>query len=285
LVKQPAGFVCKGDREVPQQASPSRLLKVMLIGIAMALAVPVAMGSPTRAIHIGLEFIDTGRNGPPMWPFDLLPQEITDPGLAFSQDGGLVGWDESQCRRAIVIETERIFRQINDTDDVPNIRFHVGPVPEDLPGRRLNLLLGRADVPGLNLLGEAKQNALILEDIYPNDHEVAVVYLDAIARLPLVFERADHVINAVTGTVAHEVGHILTLEHVIAEQAPWPIMTFESLGLPVAARLAKRQFTIDNTDAVLTAVGSGPAADTNLDGQVDAADMGSLFGNWSLSDR
>lgn len=254
--------------------------------------------NPAGGYHIGLDFLTANVDPGDSFLFDFQPYTLTAPGNNFVAQGAFAGRTESEVQRRIALAVEDAFRTIPGlpANQISTIAIHLGPVPTNVAGRRLNIALGQSSSPIWTLLGEALQNGYNAGNI-PNDSYAAAAYLDEIDKLGngfVTYNTFDGAINSIAGTIAHEAGHVFGAEHVTItgnEPGPLPLMAIEPTGLPTSARLTVRQFdllpqyTPPNATRILNNADTVLQGDYNLDGLVDAADIGVLLAGFGQDDR
>ncbi len=263
--------------------------------------------------HFGLDFIETPIEAPrsfwpPDWPpgtnpgpFDFEPYPITNGSSPthFVADGGLAGWIERQVRREIAVRVDDAYRAIDtgDPDTTVGVAIYVGRVPQDVRGTRANVALGQISDPFWSFYGQGHSLYAIANDdyaaaiyldeidngVYLESDNRNTVYLDEMGNpvRVLTYDTADVALNAIVGTVAHEIGHTLGVGHVAAGNAePYPLMAIEFTGLPTEARTTVRRFSAANAARILREAGTFNRADFNGDHFVDGADISTLVDNF-----
>ena len=203
--------------------------------------------------HVGLQFLDEVFESIYQWGIDqssqldftFTPVTMTDPSSNAVMDGGLKSETEEDVRRAITLATEDAFRAVDTGDPNTTLRIaiHEGAVPTSIEGRRLNLILGEQEF--ITVLGFSTVGAAFDPVSFPNDADPSMVMLENIDELADVsYDTADSFINAITGTAAHEIGHLFDLTHVTAgTMQPLELMASGNTGLANAERLTVRRFT------------------------------------------
>lgn len=242
--------------------------------------------SAGQIYNVGLNFLDTTTEIPELpfavfedgeWTYDISfdPVQITSPTSYAVSDGGLVGWNEADVRKALRFQVEEAYRAVTSgmEGQTLNINFFLGPVPQSAPGRSLNVVLGSNDLSA-NLYGFTQTGAFFNETTYPDHAYAAAVFLntlDSIGGEPgIELSTPEAAFNNLAGTIAHEVGHLFDLEHVPAgDQEPYALMALGATGLDSAKRLTKRAFSAESIQQLSTAVPTSNVADFNLDGDVD----------------
>ena len=191
--------------------------------------------------------------------------------------GPLAG-NENQLRFEIAANIENLFASVDGNDGLSRqlaLRFHLGPVPESLPGRRINVVIGDSD--SASFLGFSTQNGAYSDSV-ANDDYAAYASLRQIDGLSgVTFANLPDIVNAAAGTIGHEIGHLLNLEHTgSTASAPFPLLATGSTSpaLSNADRLQPRFLTEADRATLLGGAGNpGPGtaspADLNLSGEVE----------------
>jgi hypothetical protein len=300
------------EREFLSPRDRSRYLPNRIGWITLVLLCSGAQGltvtRPTQGAsydqyHIGLEFVTTevGTDNSFVCTFAPYPLDGT---TNFVSQGGTGSLSADEVHRQVAMAVEDAFRAIDtgNPDRTVAIAIHDGKVNPELPGRRLNIALSQLGTPlppfdkppfggGCPvLLGQAKQGAF--GSAFPQDGYAAGVYLNHIDGLGdvgqfVIYDTLAEVVNGISGTTAHEVGHIFGAVHVTttAVANPQPLMAHEDTGLPTSARFTPRRFDTGNANTIRNNAGNVAFGDFNFDKSVDAADIGIMFANWELQDR
>lgn len=241
---------------------------------------------------IGLDFVTETIPSDASFFGDFAPYPLLEPTTNFVSQGGVGDLSEFELQREIVMAVEDAFRAIDALDENATVRIAIvhGALPTDLDGRRLNLAMAQSTL-GISLLGQAKAGAYNSD--FAQDGYAGVSYLDDIDAMGnngtfVVYDTLDKVVNGITGTTAHEIGHIFingSHTSTTPDADPQPIMATGSTGLPTSSRFEVRQFTDSNASIIRTRAGTTVLGDFNFDDSVDAADAGIMFTAWGMEDR
>ena len=288
-------------------ADIKRLSRIAAGSLIVALAVLVQSNAATgENYHIGLQILDEifvsiyqggfDENNNPDGTFT--PVLITDPSSNMVMDGGMVGWLEEDVRRAVVLATEDAFRAVDTGDPNTTLRLaiHEGVAPTSIEGRRLNVVFGENEHINGNFLGLTTTGAAFDPVQFPNDSDPSMVLLNHIDTMSAVtYDTAESFVNSVSGTAAHEIGHLFDLAHVpIGTVQPLELMASGPTGLDNPDRLLVRRFT-DTPDSqgtgetsvskLVDGIGTVHRADFNMDGTVNVyGDAVILVANFLRSD-
>lgn len=266
----------------------------LVCAVVTASAPLVARGQP---YWVGLDFIDSPTTSPPPFLTDFEPFPLTASTNNFVTQGALAGWTEDAAQRAIALAVEDVFRSIDVGDPSSTIRLGVtqGAVPDEFAGQRLNIAMAKP-TNTTTALGVTPRPG-DYNDSQASGTIVAAVFLDSVDALgssTVTYAAADGAINAITGTAAHEIGHVFGAAHVstfVGDPQPLPIMATGSTGLLDVHRLSERRFSdtlpsgSTNVDLLVSNIGTTLRGDFNFDLRVDSEDLDVLVANWGLTDR
>lgn len=257
----------------------------LLVAAIVALSCLSARGY--TSYHIGLDFVTAETDLGERFLTDMLPYQMTDPGNEMVMEGAFAGRTEDEVQRAIVLAVEDAFRGI-DAGTGQTVAIAIHPQLLDAGGapnvRKLNVAVGESTWPGFTLYGEALLGAANL-GIIGNGEYAAAVYPDEIDTLPVVYDTFEGAVNSIAGTTAHEIGHLFETVHQDAGPGPvYPIMSSGIEGLPNEARLTERIFFPTAAGTILANAVTVNRTDFNMDGSLDAADVGSIVSNWARDD-
>mgnify|MGYP006284172433 CR=1 FL=1 len=186
----------------------------------------------------------------------IKPWEMTASTTQFVTDGAFDGVSEANARAAIIDAVKRKFYSIpTPVNQVLDIEFRAEKVSG--PGT-VNVLLGQhnqSDRPDRQWFGYSQEGGGLGAEADGSSN--AVVLIDRIDSLLQVdFTTFDTAVNAVANVIAHEVGHLLRLEHVWADDRadgweetdpvvtdPYDVMATAVSGLPESGWIADNIFT------------------------------------------
>ncbi len=277
------------------------------IPVLLALVVALSGGSQLPAVMVvGVEFIDAPTYNPVLslpGVDNLLPFQFTDPSTNFSAHGALQGLSELQVRQAMTAAVQQIFRraEIDQPGRMLAVDIRLGAV-DAVVGTVHQVGRGLAD---FGLFGLAyPTGATFRPDLQPGSvytNALSLTLADAVNRIPVLdptlqFNQLEQVVQAVAGTVAHEIAHTLNVwnhDQGSPVNGIYPIMASGATMLPLSARLTERRFLdIPNTqfefpgppaggsliystpETLLRAAGTTFVSDFNFDGAVDGLDFG-----------
>jgi hypothetical protein len=233
---------------------------------------------------------------------NVFEYDFVGPSSPFAAQGALAGWSNQQLHGAIVDSVRRVFRsaEIGQPGYMLNVDIRLGGIPPELGTRHL---VGNVS-PEQIWLGSAEWNgAFTRPDLNPADPKyflydglnvTSATAVNTLAATGLAYTSPEHVINALTGTIAQEIAHTLGVAFDVPAgpyNGVYPIMASGVTGLPLEARRTARQFLdIPNTQPspqngisgplewsvteVLEAkVGLTSVTDFNFDGVTDASDL------------
>ena len=283
-----------------QQAALLAAVVVALFDVAEA-AATIAGG-----YHVGVDFIVASRSVPGFGGLNELnqvddmfhPALITDPASNAVTDGGLAGWTEAAAQRAVVLAIEDAYRAVDTGDPTTTlaVQIHEGALSAAGTGRRLNVVFGSNASVSSSDVGFSSLSAAYTPGSPPNGADAAVILLDHLDLLSGVeFTAADHAINNIAGTAAHEIGHLFNLKHVPAgAQEPHAIMATGNTGLSLPGRLTVRRFEAtpgtqagghSSASLLLSGIGTVAKTDFNMDGATTISGDGSVLrGNLGMTD-
>lgn len=228
------------------------------------------------------------------------PWLMTDPGSPFLTDGAFQGMTEQQVQQEIVRGVRDRFYSI-PTPPGKELNFDLVSRPVSGP-QSLNVAVGEYNLEGSfdHWLGQTDLNKA-LEN--PQGTVEAAVAVDEIATLEVVFDSPEKALNAIVNVTAHEIGHLFGLLHVCAAENcsdcasgcavatdPFDVMASATSGLPQSGWIENNIFTTvpdtqtsGNSSVSLLVKNAGlrQLGDTDLDGDVDAADLTQVLGNWT----
>jgi hypothetical protein len=261
-------------------------------------------------VTVGVHFVDSSE---PIDPLNIFPPHeahfiepwaLTAPSNAYVTQGAFAGWTEDQAEQAIFTEVkQRFFMVETPVGTALNVDFVRGQVSGS---GTVNVVIGqynfsREGVPGDHWFGVATLSGGLGAEADGTNN--AAVALDEIATLPGPFDDPNDAVYAISGVIAHEVGHLFGLEHVMASSGadeyepgdpivtnPFDVMATGPSGLPQSGWLERNLFTsVSNTQAggfssagkLESNLGLRVFGDTDNDGAVDSADSGTVLGNWT----
>lgn len=255
---------------------------VVAVTLLVAVWARVGFGANYR---FGLDFIETATPAPAGAGFlaaEFQPFPITNLSTNFVVDGGLAGWTEEEVRQQILLRVEDVYRAIDTGDPDTTVRFalYLGTVPQSISGSRYNVALGAGP---FSIWGE-QHNVSI-------DNYTAAVYLNKIdeafvANPNISWDTPEKVLNAISGTTAHEIGHrFLGDYHAPAgPEEPYDIMAIPATGLTTEARFTVRRFSDQTTALLLPEIGTVNRADFDMNDWVDGQDIDTLLANFGRTD-
>ena len=117
----------------------NRFFILLLLIITINVAAETARSD---AYHIGLDFVEEPVT---IFACDLVPYPILGSTTHFVTDGGVDGLTANEVFRKIVLAVEEPYRTLNVGAEgtTVGVVFHIGRVPQDVVGKRANVVFGR----------------------------------------------------------------------------------------------------------------------------------------------
>lgn len=302
---RPWGACQESGKELPAWTRLSPRIQFIIMIVCVQLL--TGWVSPAFAgFIVGIEFVTMPKQNAllTLVPVDsVFPYTFTDPTTNFAANGALDGYSELQLQEAIVTAVQQSFRraEIGMPERMLNVDIRFGPVP---PNVGTVHLIGRSFQPSSTFGVAYPTGATFRPDLQPNSvytNELSITLADSISQIPVFdptvqFLSFEHVVYAIAGTAAHEIGHTLNVWNHDPGGQPvrgyFPIMGTGSTNLPLSARLEERRFMdipntqyqfpgppasgpliYSTTDTLRLAAGTTWTADFNFDGVVNDIDF------------
>lgn len=273
-------------------------------GVAVC-ALLAAMPQETQAtITVGIHFVESPeiidflpQSQDPYIVHQIEPLNLTDPANRFVTEGALAGANEAEVRQAIY---ERTVSKFFSIPTPANYELDLDLVYGEVAGSKaVNAILGRHN-HYFSWFGSTVLDAGLGT---PNGQNLAAIAVDRIDdMLPVTFTEYDDVVAGISNITAHEIGHLVSLDHVCASGSasgcgslpvvtnPYDIMATGPSGLPSQGWVADNIFTTvpgtqslgnSSVDELIAKVGLRLIGDIDVDGDVDTADITTTMQNFT----
>ena len=270
------------------------------------LSVLVSCALSQAGVTVGLYFVE-GQDEPidfltipPFEPAQFIqPWQVTGPQTQFVADGAFEVGTEQQVRRAIISEVRSKFYSIPTP---AGYALDIDFLPQKVSGPgSVNVLLGKHNIEFHQWFGFAMAGGGLGEISGENNAAVSIDRIDSM--LQVDFTEFDDALNAVANVAAHEVGHLLGLGHVWADEGapgwqpgdpvvtnPYDVMATAQSGLPDSGWIEDNIFTTvpgtqpgghSSVSLLIAQVGLRLVGDLDLDNDVDNADIGKAAGSFT----
>jgi hypothetical protein len=280
--------------------------KTLCVAVLTTVALTAAVASAN--LTVGLYFVEgqdepidfLTKPGQPAYNF-IEPWQMTAPSNQFVMDGAFIGTNEQDVRAAVISAIKQKYFSIPSPGGyVLDIEFL--PYKATGPGT-VNVIMGRHNSTRQTWFGYAALGGGLGEINGENNAAVSIDRIDSL--LTEDFTTFDGAVNAIANVAAHETAHLFWLEHVWADDRadlgwsgepvvtdPYDVMATGPSGLPDSGWLEDNIFTtVSNTQAgghssvsmLIDRIGLKLIGDTDRDGDVDNADIGTTTGSFTGS--